>query len=270
VIIDCHCHAGETADSLAVYLARAAAAGIDRTVVFSVFHPDYAVANEQVARLVAGAAERLIGFAFVHAGRDRGRIRAMVARAVGALGFRGIKAHRRDAPLTREVCQAARDFGVPLLYDIMGEVAEVEPLVRQFPDVRFIIPHLGSFADAWSAQLAFIELLCRYDNVFTDSAGVRHFDLLEQALARAGAHKLLFGSDGPWLHPGLELHKIHLLGLSPHEERLVTGGNLVRLIAPPDWRAASAAPDRSRPGAAPPSAGCRPRTRAPAGSTSRW
>jgi predicted TIM-barrel fold metal-dependent hydrolase len=39
----------------------------------------------------------------------------------------------------------------------------------------------------------------------------------------------LFGSDGPWLHPGLELHKIHLLGLPPRDADLITGGNFLRL-----------------------------------------
>jgi hypothetical protein len=51
-----------------------------------------------------------------------------------------------------------------------------------------------------------------------------------QAVRRAGPRKLLFGSDGPWLHPGVELHKIRLLGLKPREEALVLGGNLARLL----------------------------------------
>jgi predicted TIM-barrel fold metal-dependent hydrolase len=59
---------------------------------------------------------------------------------------------------------------------------------------------------------------------------VRRFDLLQQAVRRAGARKLLFGSDGPWLHPALELEKIRLLGLSEPEQRLVLGGNFLRLI----------------------------------------
>ena len=42
--------------------------------------------------------------------------------------------------------------------------------------------------------------------------------------------KLLFGSDGPWLHPGLELYKIRLLGLSHEAEALVLGGNARRLL----------------------------------------
>jgi hypothetical protein len=60
---------------------------------------------------------------------------------------------------------------------------------------------------------------------------VRRFDYLVQAVKRVGAHKLLFGSDGPWLHPGVELHKVRLLGLPPADEALVLGRNLLRLIA---------------------------------------
>ena len=78
----------------------------------------------------------------------------------------------------------------------------------------FIIPHLGSFADDWRAQLALIDHLVRHPNIYTDTSGVRRFDLLEQAVRRAGAAKVLFGSDGPWLHPGVELAKVRALGLA--------------------------------------------------------
>lgn len=58
--------------------------------------------------------------------------------------------------------------------------------------------------------------------------------LFERYLRRAAAagitHSALFGSDGPWLHPGLELTKIRALRLSPTDEALVLGGNFLRLI----------------------------------------
>jgi uncharacterized protein len=104
-------------------------------------------------------------------------------------------------------------------------------IAREYPDVPFVIPHLGSFADDWRAQVAFLDPLARHANVYTDTSGVRRFDLLEEAIRRAGPHKVLFGSDGPWLHPGLELSKIRALRLAPADERRVTGGNLLRLIA---------------------------------------
>ena len=90
-----------------------------------------------------------------------------------------------------------------------------EILAEEYPDVAFIIPHLGSFADDWRAQTALIDHLVRHPNIFTDTAGVRRFDILEQAVKRAGARKILFGTDGPWLHPAVEIAKIYALSLSP-------------------------------------------------------
>jgi uncharacterized protein len=239
MIIDCHCHAGlgdgltgpwDTAAPLDRYLRRCARAGIGRSVIFAAFHSSYARANREVARLVASLPDRLYGMAFVHAARDRGRVHEMVCRAVEEYGFVGIKVHRHDARITREVCEAAREFGLPVLYDIVGEVPVLELLAGQYPDVDFIIPHLGSFADDWGAQLAVIDHLVRHPNIHADSSGVRRFDLLEQAVRRAGATKLLFGSDGPWLHPAVELAKLRLLQLPAHEEALILGGNFRRLI----------------------------------------
>lgn len=106
----------------------------------------------------------------------------------------------------------------------------VELLAREYPRLNFVIPHLSSFADDWKAQRAFLDPLSRHPNVFTDSSGVRRFDLLGEAVQRAGAHKLLFGSDGPWLHPAVELAKIKLLGLPPRAESLVLGANLLGLL----------------------------------------
>jgi len=239
MIIDCHCHAGkgdgltgpwDTAAPLEKYLRRATRAGIDRTVLFAAFHSDYAVANREVARIVASRPDRFYGFAFVDAARDGGRVGRLVQQAVEEFGFVGIKVHRHEARITREVCEVARAFALPVLYDVMGEVSVCELLAQEYPDVPFIIPHLGSFADDWRAQTAFIDQLARHPNIYTDTSGVRRFDLLDQAVKRAGAGKILFGSDGPWLHPGVELAKVHALGLSPADERLVLAGNFLRLI----------------------------------------
>jgi predicted TIM-barrel fold metal-dependent hydrolase len=112
----------------------------------------------------------------------------------------------------------------------MGAVSVCELLAEEYPDVNFIIPHLGSFADDWRAQIALIDHLVRHSNIYTDTAGVRRFDILVQAVQRAGGRKILFGSDGPWLHPGVELAKVRALGLSRSDEALVLGGNFLRLI----------------------------------------
>ncbi|HXP44907.1 MAG TPA: amidohydrolase family protein, partial [Candidatus Acidoferrales bacterium] len=93
------------------------------------------------------------------------------------------------------------------------------------------IPHLGSFADDWRAQLAMIDHLVRHANVYMDTSGIRRFDLLQDAVRRAGAGKVLFGTDGPWLHPAVELVKVRVLGLPQHEEQMILSGNFLRLTA---------------------------------------
>lgn len=238
MIIDSHCHgvAGFglsdpwTGQSLlARYLQRAKAAGITHSVIFANFHDDYAKANQQVAQFVRQHPQRLMGLCYLHAGRDKGRIFSMLKTAVEDYGFVGIKVHRHDARITREICDAARVFRVPILYDVETELNVLDWLARDYPDLNFIVPHLSSFAEKWRSQTVFLDRLEAYPNLYTDTSGVRFFDLLMRVVERCGPHKLLFGSDGPWLHPGVELAKIKAMGLAPEAQALVLGGNFLRL-----------------------------------------
>ncbi len=238
-IIDCHCHAG-TADRMTApwntvadiepYLRRARAAGIAKTSVVSVFHSDYNKANAELAGIIARHPGRLIGFVFVHATRDTGRIFGMVERAVRKWRFRGIKIHGFDAMPTREVCEVARTFRLPIFVDVISRPEVIDMLAPQFPDVNFIVAHLGSYTDDWRAHQQVVYQIARYPNVYGDTSAVRRFDYILEAIKRAGPRKLMFGSDGPWIHPGVELHKVRLLGLPREQEALVLGGNILRLM----------------------------------------
>jgi hypothetical protein len=240
MIVDFHCHAGRgdlltapwnTDAPMESYLRRARRAGIHRTVVFPAFNSDYLTANRELARVVERWRPRLIGFAMVNAKTDAGRIREMVREAVVRHGFRGLKIHGHEAMPTREVCEAALEHGLPVIVDVAGKPHVIDMFAAQYPGVRFIIAHMGSFADDWRAHERVLEQLVRYPNVLADTSGVRRFDYLVQAVKRAGPGKLLFGSDGPWLHPGLELHKVRLLGLPREDEALILGGNARRLLS---------------------------------------
>src|SRR4051794_21800844 len=239
MIIDCHCHAGKgdrltapwnTVAEIEPYLRRARAAGIHKTVVVAAFHCNYNQANAELARIIARYPGRLIGFAFVHATRDAGRIFPMVARAVRKWRFRGIKIHGFEAMPTREVCQTARAFRLPIFVDVVSRPEVIDMLAPQYPDVNFIVAHLGSYTDDWRAHQQVVYQIARYPNVYADTSTVRRFDYIVEAVRRAGPRKVLFGSDGPWLHPGLELQKIRYLRLPPEHEALIMGGNARRLL----------------------------------------
>lgn len=239
--IDAHCHAGfgdgltgpwDTEAALDRYLERAERAGIDRTVVFPVFNGDYPAANERLARIVTRLPDRLIGFCALHPQRDADALDRIIGRAVEVHGFRGIKVHGAEAFPSRRTCALAARYGIPVLFDIYGNTARSEMLANQYPEVVFIVPHLGRFSDDWMTFLAVIDQLTRHPNVYADTSGVRYFDALAEA-ARRAPRKLIFGSDGPLLHPGVELAKITELRLPPALERRITGGTIAALLG---WR----------------------------------
>lgn len=238
MIVDSHCHGGkgdgltgpwDTAASLDRYLRRAELAGIEHTVLIPAFHSDYRIANRRLAEIVTRRATRFSAYAMVHPARDAGRVGQLVREAVEGFGFCGIKVHRHDARITREVCEVAARFQLPVLYDVMGEAWSMNLVAGEYPQVRFIVPHLGSFGDDWRAHLALTDAMVRHRNVYADTSGVRRFDYLVDAVRRAGPERLLFGSDGPWLHPGLELAKVRALGLPDGDEQRILGGNWIAL-----------------------------------------
>lgn len=249
MIIDFHCHFGtgdglkgpwDTVARLDDYRRRADAVGISHTVLLPVFQSDYRRGNREVAAMVQQDPARYSGFAMLHMEHDRHRIDAMVDEAV-TLGLRGLKIHRHDASIHRAACEAARRHRLPVLYDPGGDVASLSLLGDEFPDVPFVFAHLGSFADDWGAQLRIIELIARYPNLFADTSGVRRFDVLLEAVKRAGPHKLIFGSDGPWTHPALELAKIDLLKLNDTARQRIVADNARMLLGQlPMWPTGSA------------------------------
>jgi uncharacterized protein len=239
MIIDSHCHTTERAPTghpsasrfgFRRYLKRAAVAGITQSVVFSTFAANYPSANADVARIVKRHGKRLLGLLCVHAQREAGHVARHVATALSWHDFRGIKVHCHDSPLSEEVCTVAEQLRLPILYDPVGELDRVRWAINRFPSVMFVIPHLGSFDDDWLAQRGVIELMERHANIMTDSSGIRCFDLLQEAVAKVGATRILFGSDGPYLHPGVELAKIRLLGLSPEDDATVLWHNARRVF----------------------------------------
>jgi predicted TIM-barrel fold metal-dependent hydrolase len=121
---------------------------------------------------------------------------------------------------------------LPLLVDITSRYEVIDMLAPQYPEVNFIVAHLGSNTDDFRAHQQVVYQLARYPNVFADTSAVRQYDYIVEAVKRAGPQKLLFGSDGPWLHPGVEIEKIRLLGLPLEKEALILGGNVLRLLRP--------------------------------------
>lgn len=236
MIIDSHIHAGHgnglmdswnTFEDIEVSLKRMDAAGIDKAVVLPIENLDYRVANRETAEIVRAHPDRLYGYAKVNQERDRGRIDEMLDEAFGELGLKGLKIHRHP---TREMMGALRRHQKPLLADVLGKVYELRYVAEAYPDIPIIIAHMGQFKSDAQAHLNTIWLAKEYPNIYFDTSSVIMHEWLERAVREGLVNKMIFGSDGPVCHCGVELMRIKVLNLPPDAENAVLYGNIAGLL----------------------------------------
>ena len=241
-IIDAHCHAGHGVDSgkpggphdpwttfndPEETLRKMKEVGIDRSVIFPISNATYERANETIAGYVRRWPKKLIGFAKHDSKTEGGRIADLLRHEVNDLGLSGLKLHGTP---TEEMMSTASELKIPILFH-PARVDDCHVAVRAHPEVNFILAHLGSFASRqWRDHDRAILITQRYPNVYLETSSVVFYRYLEKAARELPAEKLIFGSDGPLVDSRIELRKIRVLRLNPKAERMILGGNILRLL----------------------------------------
>jgi len=235
-VIDAHGHAGHGEELSAPWrtfndpktiLQHAEEAGIDKTIIFPISNPTYQKANEEIARIVERYPGKFVGFAKHDPQTEAGQIERLLTREVRELGLKGLKLHKLP---TREMLDVVADLKIPVLFH-PPKVADFHMIASSYPQITFIMAHLGSFASQnWSEHLAAIDVAKRYPNVYLETSSVILWTYLEMA-AKEVPEKLIFGSDGPDGDSRVELYKIRLIKLPKDVERKVLGGTVQRLVS---------------------------------------
>ncbi|MHC4396345.1 MAG: amidohydrolase family protein [Planctomycetota bacterium] len=241
-VIDAHCHAGKgvnygrddsKSDPWTTYndpewtLRKADEVGIDQTIIFPISNTTYQQANEEIAFYVRRWPDRFIGFAKHDSKTEAGKIRNMLRREVRELGLKGLKLH--GVP-TKEMVETAAELSIPILFH-PPNVADSLEVVQSYPQVSFILAHLGSFASReWREHVRAIEAAKKFPNFYLDTSSVVFFEYLQRAARELPAEKLIFGSDGPLVDSRVELYKVRLLKLPRQKQQLILGGNIQRLL----------------------------------------
>ncbi|MFH0914427.1 MAG: amidohydrolase family protein [Chloroflexota bacterium] len=107
---------------------------------------------------------------------------------------------------------------------------------RAFPRLRAVLAHLGGGYWEETVKLAEDFQTIYFDTaVALSGAPVRDFARLsdEQAvkmIRKIGVERVMFGSDFPWIDPGLDIARIKGLALTEEEKRLILGENARRLF----------------------------------------
>ena len=236
-VIDVHTHIGTgpwliaDRDALARAMQRAR---IDTAIVSShlAVASNFAEGNFKLKAML-DASPQILGYVVVNPTYVEPSI-AEMRRYLTAPRFVGVKLHPDasgqplDSAATREVVNAYRRYTKPLLVHVWGsaQVRALEALAAEAPTVKMIVAHAGG--DAFAECLA---LATKHLNLFLEPfTGGADQGKVEEAVAKIGAHRVVFGTNFPTLNPGVALGMLADARLSETDRAQILGGNAAKLF----------------------------------------
>jgi uncharacterized protein len=242
VIVDAHVHIDEVpalgwSMPVEATLAEMDRTGVERSVVMTI--TDAPAVSADALEMIAGEVRRhggrLVAYARVHPWYGD-RAEALLEHAFADLGFGGLKlhgvtnlTHPGDEACLRLIRVAAR-HGAPTLFHCGDEPLttplEIEQAALRCPQATIVLGHMGAYAHHADA----IAVAERNPNVMLETSGIPYPGAIAEAVARIGAERVIWGSDGPGCRPELERRKLDRVELSARERRLVIGENQRRLL----------------------------------------
>lgn len=115
-----------------------------------------------------------------------------------------------------------------------GEPERWLPVLEEFKDLKLILAHLGN--GFWDQT---IEIADKYPKVMFDTAiAISHINspkTLDDAgavdmIRTIGSHRILFGSDYPWINPLKDIERIKSINIAEKDKNLILGGNAKKLF----------------------------------------
>jgi predicted TIM-barrel fold metal-dependent hydrolase len=106
------------------------------------------------------------------------------------------------------------------------------PFANDFPNVKLILAHLGnSPSDDRMLHAKAIEM-SRHGNIYVDTSSAMNIlpNVLETAVKRVGADKILFGSDTPLYFTPMQRVRIEFSDISELDKRKILRENAIRLF----------------------------------------
>jgi uncharacterized protein len=189
---------------------------------------------------VSVASDRIIAFGAMHPDLDDP---ATELARMHALGLRGFKMHSEyqafapDEPRLDPIWSAAAELGLIAFFHAGADIAvptvrgtpgAFRRLLDRWPGLTVVLAHMGGY-ECWT-EVA--EVLAGREVWLDTSYTLGHLSDEEfVSLVRAhGSDRVLFGSDGPWTDPAVEVAHLLRLGLEPAETEGILGRNAERLL----------------------------------------
>ena len=194
--------------------------------------------NSYTLELVRRYPNEYTGFCYLNPSNPPSFTQGEIERCIVKGGMRGVKlAFTLKATDTRldPIMVRAGTLGIPVLHQCWYKAtsyaynesnpAELADLGRRFPQTTIIMAHLGGGRERGILDVADLP------NVLIDTSGSQpEAGLVEYAVAKLGAHRVLYGSDYPVRDFGTQVGRVLGARIGDEAKDLIFYGNAVRIL----------------------------------------
>lgn len=249
LVLDCHVHMGSSLfygePGANTFRGEDIIPEMDRCGVDCVFacpmgnpHTDYVEENDRIIEYSRQYPDRIFAYARIHPWYKEKAV-DILKKYVDQGLIKGLKFHPQvdgayaanSKVLMYPLMEEIKGKGLVVFFH-SGEVFEAVPgliiaLAMDFPDINFIIGHHGLHG----LHLEAIALAKHVDNVWLDTSWCSPPNVIRTAVRTLGEHRVIFGSDTPYLVMPMEVDKVvKHCGLTEDEIQAVMGTNFAKLI----------------------------------------
>src|SRR5689334_2625762 len=167
-------------------------------------------ALELIAEACAAYPDRLEAFARIHPWYGDESV-ALLERALGELGFKGLKLHpvttiaHPSGEDTLRLLRIAAAHDAPTLFHCGDEPLTTPLAVARAaagcPEATIILGHMGGYFHAEEA----IDVAQRHPNIVLETSAMPYPAMIRAAVDRIGPERVLYASDGPACSPRIEV-----------------------------------------------------------------
>jgi len=200
--------------------------------------PDYKLGNDQVLQAMREFPGRILGYCCVNPNYPADEIRDELNRCFDA-GMVGIKLHPSvhaypaDGEGYRPVWEFAGERGICVMsHTGVGDrtcgMPVFDKIAPDFPNVKIVLGHAGF---GYEGGIQSCELARKHPNVYMDiTSSISYQGLLERLVDGAGADRVLYGTDLPFIDCRPAIGRAAFSDLTDHHLELVLNGNAKRLF----------------------------------------
>ena len=118
-----------------------------------------------------------------------------------------------------------------MVLDVHTELEEMQYIIQKFPQATIVFPHFGDSHEG-SHIFKRIDLVASHANCYLDTSGYGHdrMGMLEYAVEKIGAERVLFGSDFSINDPSTVIARIQNSFLTEEQKRKVFSENVQQLL----------------------------------------